>query len=226
LLYVNEAILIRETTTHWTTTSGWRGFVFAGRSLCILNPFTPHWPAFRLGWDFQVPIARGSDQHWMQSAEELRKLAPLTAIAGIALYVILPLGVFTRWGAYAAIPALILLYASTAFALIRVARSKILTAGGRNRFWAFAFECVACPPFAVNMIRRISLAQRVLESLPVASARLLDPADWASFRGDLSGHLEQEIDRLSPDSDQRSILEAQKIRLDSLGNAREATAAL
>jgi len=227
LLYVNEAILIRETPAHWTTTAGWRGFVFAGRSLCILNPFTPHWPAFRLGCDFQVPIAPSSDQHWTQTAEELRRLAPLTAIAGVALFVILPLGVFTRWGVYAAIPALVVLYAATSIALFRLSRSRILAAGGRARFWAFAFECLACPPFAVNMIRRISLTQRVSESLPVASARLLDPADWASFRGDLSRHLEQEIDRLPPVSDRRGVLEAQTIRLDALGNpaSRESTRA-
>jgi hypothetical protein len=217
LLYVNEAILIRETRAHWTTTSGWRGFVFAGRSLCILNPFTPHWPAFRLGWNLGVPTAENSNQDWPHTADELRKLAPFTSIAGVALFVILPLGVFTRWSIYAAIPALIVLYASTAVALFRLHRSKILAAGGRSHFWAFAFECMACPPFAVNMVRRISLAQPVRESLALAGARLLDPADWGRLRGDLIGYLEQEIERLSPDSEQRGALEAQIVRLNSLG---------
>ncbi len=216
LLYVNEAILIRESGVRWTITSGWRGFVFAGRSLCTLNPLTPQWPAFRLGWNFHIPVPDGADRDWPQTERDLRPLVPFTSVAGFALFVILPLGLFTPLSAYAVIPALVALYTSTGIALFRLWRSKILTIGGGNHFWAFAFECAACPPFAVNMVRRISLAQRVAESLPVAAARLLDPADWGRLRSSLIEHLEQEIDRLPPDAAQRGALEAQKARLNSL----------
>jgi hypothetical protein len=77
---------------------------------------------------------------------------------------------------------------------------------------------MACPPFAVNMVRRIALAQPVRESLALAGARLLDSADWGRLRGDLIGYLKQEIERLSPDSEQRGALEAQIVRLNALGN--------
>ncbi len=219
LLYLNEAILIRGGDGRWTATSGWRGFVFAGRSLCMLNPFTPQWPAFRLAWNFEAPLDESADGAWANGTAPLRTLTPTVTIAAYALFVLLPLGLFTPLRAYAVIPALIALYASIGIALWRLWRSGTLAVGGRHRFWAFAFECAACPPFAVNMIRRITLAQRVPESLPLAAARLLETADWETLRVELIERLEQEIDALAAGSELRGRLEAQKIRLRSLGGA-------
>ncbi len=187
LLYTNEAIFSCGHTRRWSVSTGWAGFTFAGRTLCILNPFTPHHPAFRLAWDvasvdipaLQTP-AVGST--WSDRTSAFDRLVLTTWVAWIALFIVLPIGLFTAAGAYAVVPALLLLYASSLVGLWRLRRATALGPPDRKRFVGFAFECLACPPFAANMIRRITLQERIAEPVPVAGIRLLDAERWDRLR--------------------------------------------
>lgn len=128
---------------------------------------------------------------------------------------LLPLGMFTGLGAYAVIPALILMYGSTVFALLRLRRKKAILFGGK-RLLGFAFECLACPPFAVNIVRRITLAQRITEPVPLAAVRLLDADGWAEVREKCISRVDEALQRAADDSSERRLLEAQKQRLSTL----------
>jgi hypothetical protein len=216
LLYSNEAILTRESTDRWSASLGWTGFVFAGRVLCMLNPLTPHKPAFRLHWDFNSLVVDTADQSWTESAATLTALTPFTLAAGIGLFILLPLGLFSRLSVYADVAGMVLFYVATAWALYRVKRSGLLETAGRKRFAGFAFECLACPPFGVNIVRRISLTQRVLEPLPLAGARLLDPASWDHLRSRCVARLDEALRVAGEESSESQSLEAQKQRLREL----------
>jgi hypothetical protein len=217
LLYANEGVLTRDRRGGWWANSGWTGFVLAGRSLCMLNPFTPHHASFRLQWDFKVLPA--GDPGWAELAPAVIPLGPSMLTAAVALFVMLPLGLLTALGAYAVIPAVVLLYGSIGWGLIGVYRRKILVVRNR-RFLGFAFECLACPPFGVNMIRRITLADRITEPLPVAGARLLDAGQWSELRTRCLARLD-EMGRLdSDDGAVRAELDAQKDRLGALDRPR------
>jgi hypothetical protein len=216
LLYSNEAILTCDNARRWSATTGWIGFVLAGRSLCLLNPFTPYRPAFRLSWDFNRLEAETDDRDWPKRAQEFKSIAPLTVTAGIALFLLLPVGMFTELGRYAVIPAVIILYGSILLALWQVRRKRILAAVGRKHFWGFAFECLACPPFAVNMVRRITLADRIAEPLPLAGVRLLDADRWADLRDRCITRIDDAIQRVGEDSREQKELQAQKQRLSVL----------
>jgi len=198
LLYSNEAVFSCNRARRWSVSTGWAGFTFAGRTLCILNPFTPHHPAFRLAWDvasiqtleiqtqeIQPPAVHStaSDREsWSDRASSFDRLLLTTWLAWIALFVVLPVGLFTAAGAYAVVPALVLFYASTVVALWRLRQSTALRPPDLKRFLSFAFECLACPPFAANMIRRITLQERIAEPVPLAGIRLLDPERWDRLR--------------------------------------------
>ena len=216
LLYSNEAVLIRDRRHHWTAATGMAGFMFAGRVLCVLNPFTPHCPSFRLNWNLYSLEAGASDQSWSERTRQLNALAPLTGVAGVSLYVILPLGLFTALGPYAILPALAALYGSAGLALYHVHRQRLLAAPNRKRFIGFAFECLACPPFAVNMVRRITLADRISEPLPLAAVRLLDAGGWAHLRGHCLARLGDALQGAAEHSAEAHLLEAQIRRLSAL----------
>jgi hypothetical protein len=216
LLYSNEAIFTCGRAQHWAATTRRSGFMFAGRSLRVLNPFTPHRPAFRLSWNFSRLESDGGDACWSARAQEFKILAPTTLIGGIALFLLLPMGMFSDLGRYAVIPALLLLYGSTVVALVRLRRKGLLGALGRWRFLGFAFECLACPPFAVNIVRRISLAERVLEPVPLAAVRLLDADSWARFRDECLSRLDEAMNRAAENSEDHKMLEAQKQHLSAL----------
>jgi hypothetical protein len=216
LLYSNEAVFSCDGAQRWAAATGWTGFVFAGRSLCILNPFTPHRPSFRLNWDFDGLGCEIEDPAWSRDAQDLKSLAPAVLTAGLGLFVLLPLGLFTALGRYAVVPALILLYGSTLFALFQVRRRNILVAPGRLRFIGFAFECLACPPFGVNMVRRITLASRIAEPVPLAAVRLLDAERWHRLRDHCLSRVDEALLLVAEHSDEQKALVAQRARLSAL----------
>ena len=212
LLYSNEAVLACDYRRHWSAATGMAGFLLAGRTLCVLNPFTPHRPSFRLRWEFNS-LAQAPQSQSMDRTHELKVLAPSTLSAGIGLYVLLPLGMFTALGAYAVIPALVLLYGSIVVSLFLVRRRKILIAPGRTRFLALAFECMACPPFGVNMVRRTTLGLEIAEPLPLAAVRLLDAAGWTKLRALCVARIENALQSVAAESHEEKSLKAQMQRL-------------
>jgi hypothetical protein len=216
LLYTNEAVFTCDRALRWGASTRRTGFMFAGRSLRVLNPFTPHRPSFRLSWNFDRLESGGNDPSWSARAQEFKILTPTTLTAGIALFFLLPLGMFSALGRYAVIPALLLLYGSTLLALIRLRRSGLLAALDRRRFLGFAFECLACPPFAVNIVRRITLAEAISEPVPLAGVRLLDADGWVRLRDECLLRLDDEMHLAAENSNDRKMLEAQKQRLSAL----------
>jgi hypothetical protein len=217
LLYSNEAVLTCA-GSKWIASTGFYGFLFAGRTPCVLNPFAPHQPAYRLNWDFHaLPAAPAAA--CLEASAGLKVLTATSVGAAAALFIVLPLGMFTALGAFAVIPALILLYGSIVVSLILVRRRGILIAHDRRSFMALAFECLACPPFGVNMVRRTTLSYRISEPLPVAAARLLDAADWARLRTLCISRLQDALQLSAADSNEEKLLEAQKARLLALGSA-------
>jgi hypothetical protein len=219
LLYSNEAILTCDGAQCWRVAGSFAGFTFAGRSLFMLNPFTPYRPSYRLNWDFSKIANVVDDRSWSESAQCIRYGAQISLAGGIGLFVLLPVGMFTDLGIYAIIPALLLLYGSIVISLFNLRRKKILQTFSRKRFWGFAFECLACPPFGVNMIRRITLTERIPESLPLAAVRLLDPKRWAEARDRCITRIDDELNLLDEESVQRTLLESQKQRLRDLVRA-------
>jgi hypothetical protein len=216
LLFSDEALLTCDKAQRWSAITARPGFLIAGRTLCVLNPFTPHRPAFRLHWDFHQLDSEIQDTAWSARAQELRRLAPTALGAWLALFVLLPLGLFTPLGAYVVIPAVGLLYGATLFGLFRLRRQGTLLALSGRRFMGFAFECLACPPFAVNMMRRIALASRIAEPLPLAAVRLLDAGGWNDLRTQCLARLDDAIERVADHSEAHQLLDAQKRRLNAL----------
>lgn len=217
LLYSNEAVLSRD-GSKWLANTGHHGFLFAGRTPCVLNPLTPHRPAYRLSWDFHA-LPPAPPATCLEESGGLGILAPTTIASAVGLFILLPLGMFTALGALAVIPALLLIYGSIIASLVLVRRRHLLVASDRKRFAALVFECLACPPFGVNMVRRTTLAYRLGEPLPLAAARLLDAARWAGLRKLCLSRLQDALQLAAADSNEEKLLEAQKERLLALEGA-------
>lgn len=153
---------------------------------------------------------------WPDRVREFNKLAPFCLGAGVALYAILPLGMFTSLGPYVIVPALVLLYGSLLLGLIQLRRLGISAALGRRRFWGIVFESMACPPFGVNMVRHITLANRIHEPLPLAAVRLLSAAQWGRLRDRCISLIDDAIELAADNSSEQEALEKQKLRLNAL----------
>jgi hypothetical protein len=218
LLYANEAVLTWTTSNRWTAATGWEGLGIGSRLVYVLNPFTPHRPSFRLSWNYHsFETESTSVQAWSQCASQLRPLAPIGPLVGVGLFILLPVGLFTAAGSYAVIPALVVIYGSTLVGLLLLYRVKAAISLPARRFATIAFECLLCPPLAVNVLRRATLAFPVKESMPVAASRLLLPEEWARLREHCIRRLDDAIRFLPDGSVETEVLEAQKLRLRDLG---------
>ena len=214
-LFANEGVLVRRAGKRWQLKLP-LGFLLAGRSFCLLNPFTPQDASFRLSFSFERLNADSVHPEWTAMAAALAPLRKVVFGAALGLYGFLPLALFTPLSLYALVPALILLYGSALYGLWQVFAVRQVLKLNPARFAGFAAECIFCPPFAVNMVRRLSLAQRIEESLPSAGARLLLPIDWLRLRTHCEGQLDGELQLLEPGSAARQRIESSKQALNHM----------
>jgi hypothetical protein len=220
LLYSNEAILTNTAVGRWSAAWGWSGFVLAGRSLCMLNPFTPHRPSFRLRWQFEESDEVEADGSWNERVDLLKRLRASTLACAIGMFVLVPAGLLSSLGAYALIPGAAIVYGSAIVGLVRLSFVRDRLGLGGIRFTGFAFECLACPPFSANMLRRVALSQSIGESLTSAGARLADEENWNRLRAYCESRLDEEMQSVAEDSAARAGLEARKRRLRAMSAVR------
>lgn len=211
LLYADEVIFICGRRQRWRASAGWRGFVVGGRHVCLLNPFTAHQPSVRLRWGVVSSCDdSASEMHWSSDAAKLTTAAPLTVIAGLALFGLLPLGLFTPLGVYAVLPAVALVYLPIVAALIVVHRVGSLPVFRGWKFAGLILECLACPPFGVNLIRRASLTGSVKEPLVGAAQRLLHPEQLRDLGTHCIAVLDEELAWLEDSSPRRQAVLEQR----------------
>jgi hypothetical protein len=175
LLYSNEGMLV-ACGGGWRADFGFREFLVLGRALSVLNPLTPHRPAYRLRWTMQTYGAAMAGGGWELPLGHRRALAAFAASAAAGLFVLLPYGLFVGEAVWPVVAALVVLYGSIGTALGLVQRQRQAAGLSRRQFAGLAFECLACPPFGINLVRRIAMSKAVAEPLPHAAARLLDAA--------------------------------------------------
>lgn len=216
LLFANEAVITGSGGRSWHAQTGWTGYTLAGRTLCVLNPFTPHRPAVRLSWQLDGSERITHDGRWLAEVQRLETLAPFTALTGVALFLLLPLALFTSLRLYALVPAVALFYLGLGLALRRLRKLPGRDGETAAQFGLFAFECLACPPFGVNLLRRRTLTLRIAEPLPIAAVRLLDAHGWEVLKLHCHGRLDEALDQALPDSEEEHRLESRKQWLASL----------
>jgi hypothetical protein len=213
LLYANEAVLSCDGRGVWHVSTGSDSVVIAGRRFCLLNPFRMYWPCTKLRWNLYSPDSPSSDHSWSEELTKLQQLAPWTVMAALAMLVLLPLGLFTSLGTRAMLPAITVLYGSILIASVLMRRRCSLPELTRPRFAIFLIECLACPPFGVNLIRRASLMSEVREPLLQAAKRLLPAAEWDALVAHCIATLEQELAGLGEASPERPSLELRLVQL-------------
>jgi len=160
LLYANEG-LVSPAGRRWRATLGTKQFSLLGRAVHIPAPLAPHRPLFRLTWsasDEQVDGATDAcAAAWQALAERFAPLALPLWVIGFGLFALLPLGLFSPLGYRALLAGLLSVYGGALWALA-------WTWTRRDRFrlklpkWlSLAFECLVCPPCALNLVRKLSL---------------------------------------------------------------------
>jgi hypothetical protein len=212
LLYVNEGVLIPRGGKHWTVAFGSDKARISGKELFVPNPLVPHRPMFRLSWKFEGESGRHR-RDWTGRVEAFGPLIPLVWAMVAALFLLLPLGLFTRLGEQMVLAAVALLYLSIAVSLVWMWINRARLEISPRKLAALAFESLACSPFALNLVRKLSMGLRIDEDLVSAACRLQDAEGWRATRGEMIARLDEEIEGEDADSPRALALKAHRLKL-------------
>jgi hypothetical protein len=192
LLYPNEALLLPVGARRWQVGFGSSKTTFMGRELYVPNPFLPTRRMFRVAWDFDGSGAADASA-WSAVRDVYGRLsAPVWSMA-VLMFVILPAVLFGRLGDMAILLSFSLIYLNVLLIILVLWLNHESFQLSNRAFALLAFDFLICPPFALNVIRRLSLRAPVQEDLIRAARRLLAPADWDAARSEALSRLDDAI---------------------------------
>jgi len=214
LLYFNEGIVAPKGRGRWAVSFG-SSLQLRGRELFLPPPWTPHRPLFRLAWSLEEP-GTAAETGWTERRALFRPLAPMVLGMALAVFVLLPLGLFSRLGERMLLLAVLLLYANIVVALLWFALKRSAFGLTRRRLAALAVEALLCSPFALNLVRKVSSEMPVGEELDHAARRLQAPEDWRESRARLIARIDEELGAEDEASARGAALRARRASLESL----------
>lgn len=203
----------------WAATTGgdvqWRGGY-----LFLPSPWTPWRPLLRLSWMRAPDSAPQAAIAQVQALREaLRPLQVGVMLMALLLFVALPVLLFA-WrhalGLLALVGAVYLL--STAM-VVYLARRRDALGLSRGAVWSIAIDTLACPPFALNVVRKVALRQALaVDGLAFAIATLPE-ASLRRLRPHLLARLDLVRDFTPGDSDRLVELDACRTRILEIADA-------
>jgi hypothetical protein len=148
----------------------------------------------RLRWQMMQAAAPAAAAEPLAVNPVLWRLAPLVWGMWLLLFVLIPLTLVGRWGVVATLSAVALLYVHIVLALVLVWRWRARLGLSARAFGLLAFECLACAPYAPNLVRRLGWVRVPHpEDFTAAAARLLDAAALAEVHAECLARIEEQL---------------------------------
>jgi len=192
----DEAVLVEGARGRWQAAFGARGWKLAGREVLLPALFHPHRPLFRLRWrmDGDTPEPPIAGRGVAPSSQALRRLAPFAWGAWMALFVVLPLGLYTRLGGPVVLAAIVLVCLNNLMALWMAYRWRDRLGLDGRSVLLNGLECLACAPYGINLVPRLCARMQVQEDFVHAAHRLLGPSERAEADRQCLARIDEQID--------------------------------
>lgn len=157
LLYFNE-IVFSLSLSRWGFSNPHGRWRFAGKKPYIPNPLVPFSPIFRLSWSKDNKgLAENNTEDFDTFLSELKLIGYPIITLMYLMFICVPIALL-KFGA--GIQLLIIMgsiYITIGFTLILIYRKKDLFKLTNKMYWSIVFDAIACPPFSINIVRKISL---------------------------------------------------------------------
>lgn len=220
LLHGNEGMLVRRGERRWALSLGLAHARIGGKNLFVPNLLAVHQPVLRMAWQFDK--AGSPPDGWADPGPTLRALGYASLWLGLVLFGLFPAVLFLYLRDSSLVAVLVLLYLSIGASLYLVHRHRQAYGLGRRQFWALCFECLVCPPLAVNLVRRLSLNLCERCDLVALSSTLLDGDERARAQAAFASRLEDQLVLLGEQSAQGQAVQGRLQEISQLfGAARE-----
>lgn len=207
LLFCNQAVLSPVRAKGWRVQFGLKQLNIRGKELCFAQLLMPSRPLFVLTWRFEdsAPVMLSTEAStkppeavapmpWRPPAVASHQiLMPIVWWLSIATFIVLPLGLFTSLGDAAVLFAGGMIYVGILVLLIVLWRYRSHFQLSNKELLSTAFEYLICPPFALNIIRRLSLKIQIEDDLEPIAHSLQSPQAWLVTRNLMLERLDDQI---------------------------------
>ncbi|MFC5526836.1 hypothetical protein ACFPPA_13925 [Rhodanobacter ginsengisoli] len=188
LLFHNEIVL--ESKRHGYLVSAGGALEIGGRYLFLPNPCCPHRLLIRLGWSAGEARDRPRPP-WKRTRLALSIIAPWTWLLLGLFFVALPYALWVGTNVVL-LCWLLLTYLVITAMLLHVHRHRKALNLSTHALIALAFDTLLCAPFAINIVRKISLRQVTPDLRSVASS-LLSTAEHSVLTGILRRRIQTSL---------------------------------
>ena len=192
-LYGNELVFHRP-GGRWGHRAGSDWLLFR-RRLYLPNPLTPHRPLWRIAWS-EAP-GRGEPSSLASFDAKLQQLWPIrvAVISLLALIVIgLPLVLILTGQGLVLLGLFAAAYLLAAGAVICLWRQRQTLGFSPGTCVALTIDALACPPFAINLLRKIALRQPLRGDPLDVAGPIFSAQSMQALCAALSRSLRTEID--------------------------------
>lgn len=212
LLAPDELVLVRA-RGGWQPRFGLHGWKLRGRELFVPNLLAPWRAQVRLRWVFEQALD-GELPRAPAPRPFVRRPAryAVTALLGL-VFGALPVCLLARTPASVTLTVIAALYLACIAVLAAVRADWHRLGLPRAAFWKLCGECLACPPFCINAVRRATLASGARVTLAEVAAETSHPAHVRELRAQLLRRVAEQIDLSPEDSPRLARLQAAAQRL-------------
>lgn len=215
LLYVNEGILTTKGRAGWRMMSGSEAAGIRGQNLFCPNPFVLHKPLFRLSWQFDKSSGTPQENspEWQNRRFIFSTLTPMIYALAMTLFGIMPLALLFYSSDTLLLLCLAFVYLNLIGCIAWLYRKRHVIGLSNKKLFSLSFECLVCPPIALNLVRRLSLQTQTNQDLISAAYHLLAPADWAAAKLKFLKLLDQQIVGEEENSERYKLLNARRMEI-------------
>ena len=192
LLYYNEALLIPNGRSGWATRFGSTNFTLKGKELCVPNPFLPAQVLLRLAWNVGGSKNVSVDR-FIAARSVFTKFVPLVWSLALVTFVLLPFSLFGKQGEFFILLSFILIYTNVLLIVLFLWLDRYGLGLTGKKFALVALDILICPPFALNIIRKLSLSMLFKDDLINVARQLQTLSGWNETRVELLNRLNEEI---------------------------------
>ena len=198
LLSINE-LLLTKSDKGWSYKFPEFSYQLLRKYLLLPNPLTPDVAIFRVSWP-KEPSSSANDNRLVDFISILEPIQASINTLLLLLLLFIPMVslVYGSGTKLLIIFGMIYIFILTALVYIFNNRDKLYLSNGK--FLSLAFESIACPPFALNMVRKISLNYPNLGDPAHFAKHMFDGTSKSKFCKDLNKSISKDMTFLDVDS--------------------------
>jgi hypothetical protein len=212
-LHPNQGVIVRAFDRRWHARFGSFDMQLWHKEPLLLNPLLPFHPAFTAFWRFDE-TGEATRIDWDAMARIYSGFTVAAIALAVVLFVAFPCVLLLKPTNTNVLATIVLAYALI-FALVGVAlakRSRLEIS--RRKMAGILFECVICPPLAVNIVRKLSLARTLrADFVQVCSELATAPDAWQIAQANLIRRLDRKQAGAEPGSKAAEAMAARQTQI-------------